>query len=164
MPDAAPGPLRPTDDDARAQARDLIDTARFAALGVLADGVPMVSRVALATDACGTPVSLISDLALHTAALRATPACSLLLGEPGAKGDPLTHPRLTLQVRAEFIARDSADHPRLRARYLDLRPKSALYLDFADFNFVRFVPVAAMLNGGVGRAFHLTPADLAPRG
>ncbi|MEQ3625048.1 MAG: pyridoxamine 5'-phosphate oxidase family protein [Celeribacter sp.] len=160
MPDAAPGPIRPTDEAARAQARDLIDTARFAALGVLSDGMPLVSRVALATDASGTPVSLISDLALHTGALRVTPACSLLLGEPGAKGDPLTYPRLTLQARADFVPRDSTAHITLRDRYLALRPKSALYLDFADFHFVRFVPVAAMLNGGFGRAFHLTPADL----
>ena len=56
-------------------------------------------RVAVATDAQGTPVTLVSDLSHHTRALRADPACSLLVGEPGEKGDPLTHPRLSLQGR-----------------------------------------------------------------
>ena len=44
--------IRPTDDEARTLARTLLDTARFAALGVLLPdtGAPMVTRIALARD------------------------------------------------------------------------------------------------------------------
>ncbi|MCE8469190.1 pyridoxamine 5'-phosphate oxidase family protein, partial [Rhodovulum sulfidophilum] len=132
--------FRPADATACALARKLIAGARFGALAVLRDGAPFVTRIALAPGADGLPVTLISDLAPHTAALRALPDCSLLVGEPGAKGDPLTHPRLTLQARAVFATCD-AERSALRETYLERQPKARLYVDFADFHFVRLVPL-----------------------
>lgn len=117
-----------------------------------ADGAAGASVVGFAG---GAPLLLVSTLSQHTAALRANPACSLLVGQPGPKGDPLTHPRLTLQARAEV-----ADKAALRAVWLARHPKAALYIDFGDFIMLRLVVSAAFLNGGFGRAFHLTPADL----
>ena len=161
MPEQSP--IRPTDDDARALARDLIDAATFCALGTLdpASGAPQVTRIALATLPDGTPITLVSDLAAHTRALRANPAASLLIGEPGPKGDPLTHARLTLRATARFVERESPDHAALRDRYLARNPKARLYADFADFHFVVFIPEGASLNGGFGAAFELTAEDLA---
>ncbi|NNF25451.1 MAG: HugZ family protein [Rhodobacteraceae bacterium] len=161
MPEQSP--IRPTDSEARALARTLIDTARFGALGVIdpESGTPLVSRVAVATDASGAPVSLISDLSHHTKALEARGDCSLLLGEPGPKGDPLTHPRLTLQAKSRFLRHGKPGHAELRARYLEIHPKSKLYIDFADFSFVIFGVERAYLNGGFGKAYELTPKDLA---
>jgi len=158
MPDA-PSPIRPTDAEARALARKLLDTARFAALGVIAPetGAPTVTRIACVPGPDGRPLSLISTLSQHTAALDADPRCSLLIGEPGARGDPLTHPRLTLQAVAEV-----ADKAASRAHYLTLYPKARLYFDFADFRLVAFTPGLGLLNGGFGKAFRLTPGDLAP--
>lgn len=160
MPETSP--IRPTDDAARVLARALVDAARFGALGVTdpETGAPLVSRVAVGTDAAGRPVTLVSDLSHHTRALRVNPACSLLVGEPGPKGDPLTHPRLTLQARADFVPRGGAAHAALRARWLETHPKAALYIDFADFGFVRLEPLAGYLNGGFGKAFVLAPEDL----
>ncbi|KFI33385.1 pyridoxamine 5-phosphate oxidase [Haematobacter missouriensis] len=152
--------LRPTDDDARALARGLMDAARFAALAVVTEEGPQVSRVALATTPEGLPVSLVSGLALHTRALAADPRAGLLIGEPGQKGDPLTHPRLSLSATARFIARGAAEHEALRAHWMALRPKSTLYVDLPDFRFVVFTPTGASLNGGFGRAFRLTAEDL----
>ena len=60
---------------------------------------------ALATDETGTPLTLISDLSDHTRALKADPRCSILVGEPGPRGDPLTHPRMTLLCTARFTDR-----------------------------------------------------------
>lgn len=153
-------PIRPTDDEARALARGLIAAARFGALGVIdpETGAPMVTRVAVGQDR-GLPLLLISTLSAHTRAIEADPACSLLVGEPGPKGDPLTHPRLTLQGRAL-----PADKAALRAGWLAAQPKSALYYDFADFRMLRVAVTAAFLNGGFGRAFRLTPEDLLPPG
>ena len=149
-------PIRPTDDDARKLARTLIDNAEFGAIGVLVDGAPMVSRISIATHPDGTPLTLISDLSLHTKALRENPSASLLLGEPGERGDPLTHPRITLQVQAEFLEKSEA----LAKTYLAQHPKAKLYIGFADFNFVRLRPTHAHLNGGFGKAFNLSAADL----
>lgn len=155
-------PIRETDDESRALARGLIDGASFAALGVLdpQTGAPMVSRVALATTPDGQPVTLVSDLSLHTRALRANPVCSLLVGEPGERGDPLTHPRLTLQARARFLRHGEPGHAALRAHYLARQPKAQVYIDFADFSFALFAVSEAHLNGGFGRAYRLMPADL----
>lgn len=155
--------IRPADDEARALARHLVDSAQHGALGVLdpETGVPMVSRVAVATDACGGPVSLVSDLSHHTRALAANRACSLLLGEPGAKGDPLTHPRITLIARARFLRHGEDGHPEMARHYLAQRPKAQLYIGFADFSFLLYEITAAHLNGGFGKAYHLGPEDLA---
>lgn len=156
-------PIRPTDDEARALAQSLLSGARFAALAVQdpETGAPYVSRVALG-EGQGYPVSLVSALAFHTQALKADPVCALLVGEPGQKGDALSHPRLTVQARAVFIPRPSEPHEKMAAQYLRDHPKAKLYLSLGDFSFVRFAPVRAFLNGGFGRAFHLTAQDLIP--
>jgi putative heme iron utilization protein len=159
-----PTPIRPTDDEARGLARALLEAASFGALGVRdpENGAPMVTRIAVATAPDGVPLTLISELSQHTRALRADPVCSLLVGEPGPKGDPLTHPRLTVQARATFIDRSGSAHRPLRDHYLAQQPKAKLYIDFGDFMLVRLEPTGAFLNGGFGKAFVLTPEDLAP--
>lgn len=154
--------IQPTDDEARALARRLIDTARFAALAVIADGTPAVSRIAIGTTPEGLPLTLVSGLAGHTRALRDDARAALLIGEPADKGDPLTHPRLSLGVAARFVDRPSEEHDRLRAHWLAGHPKSTLYVDLPDFRFVVFTPTGASLNGGFARAFRLTGADLTP--
>lgn len=151
-------PIRPTDPEARDLARRLLDEATFGALGVLhpETGVPNVSRIAISRTVDGTPMTLISDLAPHTGALRADPRASLLLGEPEDKGDPLVHPRMTIACKAAFLE-DKAVH---RDHYLAQQPKAALYFDFADFHLVRFTILGASLNGGFGRAYELSPDDI----
>ncbi|MFN3721601.1 MAG: HugZ family protein [Paracoccaceae bacterium] len=156
-------PIAPADAGARTLARKLMQ-ATHAALSYLDAecGAPGISRIAFGLDPDHQPITLISSLAPHFAGLRANPVCALLLGEPGSKGDPLTHPRLMLQARADFIASTAPERPALRDHWLDRHPKSKLYIDFADFALVRLVPVSALLNGGFGKAFRLTPQDLTP--
>lgn len=155
-------PIRPTDDAARELARQLLIQARHAALGVLDpdSGHPFVSRIALARDSNGAPVTLVSSLAHHARALEADPRCSLLVGEPEPKGDVLAWPRMTLICKARPVDRTAPDHARLRDRWLAAHPKAALYVDFGDFGFVRFAVSGALLNGGFGRAYRLSAADL----
>ena len=148
-----PSVLRETDDEARKLARILLRSARSAALAVIepaSNGFPFVSRVLVGIDTDGTPVTLVSALSTHTQALAADNRCSLLSGEVG-KGDPLAHPRLTVQCEAEKIEYGHA--PRRH-------PKSELYIDFPDFTFFRLQPVKASLNGGFGRAYALDGKDL----
>jgi heme iron utilization protein len=72
----------------------------------------VVTRVAIGWDGTAA-LLLVSSLSGHTTAIRASPAISLLFGEPGLWGDPLTHPRLTLRTTAEKTGK--AAH---RARWL----------------------------------------------
>lgn len=156
-----PNVLRETDDEARKLARMLLRSARSAALAAIepdSGGFPFVSRVLVGVDIDGAPVILVSRLSTHTQALLADRRASLLTGEPG-KGDPLAHPRLTLQCEAEEVARDTALHARLRERFLRRHPKAKLYVDFPDFGFFRLNPLRASLNGGFGRAYALTGED-----
>ncbi|MDA7428106.1 pyridoxamine 5'-phosphate oxidase family protein [Primorskyibacter aestuariivivens] len=158
----ATSPVQIPDDKARGLARALLRDARFAALAVRdpEDGWPSVSRIALAMTKDGRPMSLISDLSAHARALQVNPSGALLVGEPGEKGDPLTHPRLSLKARARFVRHGEAEHASLAARYLEQRPKAKLYIGFGDFSIVVFSPVSGLLNGGFGKAFALTPGDL----
>lgn len=155
-------PIRDTDDAARRLGRSLLDDARHGALGVRApgSGLPEVTRVAVAVTPEGQPLTLISALSSHTVALRADPACSLLVGEPGPRGDPLTHPRITLACRAAFTEHRTDAYARLREHYLATHPKAQLYIDFTDFCFATLVVAGAALNGGFGKAYVLTPGDL----
>lgn len=148
-------PIRPTDNEARQLARELLLPARYGALGVcLPDGgAPMVSRVAMLW--LGAPMLLLSDLALHMKALRADPRCSLLIGAPGAKGDPLIYPRITLQAEAQEVEKAA-----FRDEWLKAAPKTTLYYDFSDFHLLRLNVRQAFLNGGFGKAFQLGPEDL----
>ncbi|ANK73338.1 MULTISPECIES: HugZ family protein [Ensifer] len=157
-----PNVLRDTDNEARTLARTLLRGARSASLAAIepeSGGFPFVSRVLVGMDVDGVPVILISKLSTHTQALLADARASLLTGEPG-KGDPLAHPRLTVQCTAEQVARDSEAHTRIRERFVRRHPKSKLYVDFPDFGFFRLSPLRASLNGGFGRAYVLTAEDL----
>ena len=148
-------PIRPTDETARSDAHALLASATFGAIAVAHpdNGHPHVTRIAVLYSHRRL-LSLMSDLSVHTRALQADPRCSLLLGEPGPKGDPLTHPRITLQCAAEFLP-DKSD----RDIWIAARPKSALYVDFADFRFVTFDIIGADLNAGFGKAYRLQRQD-----
>ncbi|MBL4916132.1 HugZ family protein [Szabonella alba] len=161
-PGPRPDPLRPADGEALDLTRRILREARFAALAWTdpETGTPGISRVALGLAPDGGPVTLISALAPHSAALHAHPACALLVGEPGAKGDPLTHPRLMIRAEATFVHKDDPARDALRAHWLADHPKSTLYIDFPDFAFVRLRPVSALLNAGFARAFRIGSDDL----
>ena len=154
-------PVAPADDDARALARDLL-ALPHAALSYLdaETAAPAVSRIAFGRIAGDGLYTFVSALAPHSAGLRAHPACALLLGEPGSKGDPLTHPRLMIRARAVVVEPDAPQRPALRDAWLRQHPKAKLYIDFADFSFVKLVPVSALLNGGFARAYRIDPDDL----
>lgn len=156
-------PIRPTDDAARHLARGLILGARIAALGTLAPdtGHPQVTRIGFGIVPDGSGLTLVSGLSAHADALRRDPRCSLLLGEPADRGDPLNSARITLRAMALPVPPQDGARDQLRAIWLADHPKARLYVDFADFFFVRFHWIEGSLNGGFGKAFALTASDLA---
>jgi len=157
----AKDPILPVDDEARSLAKKLMRTARSGALATNepGSGMPFASLVQVGTDLDGSPVILTSQLSVHTQLLEADPRCSLLVSATG-KGDPLAHPRLTLLGRAERLEREGDAAQKIRRRYLLQHPKAALYVDFPDFAFWRLAIASGSLNGGFGRAYRMTKADL----
>ena len=154
---AAPLDQRAQHAAAVADAKRLLRLARTGALATLdpATGAPLTTLVGVASDFAGAPLFLMSTLARHTRHLAADPRASLLLTEAPERGDPLSHPRITLSGPIK-----RAEEGGLRKRYLQRNPKAKLYVDFADFAFFRLAIQAIYFNGGFGRADALTPQDV----
>lgn len=154
-------PVRTITDAARDSARGMLAAMRHAVLAVndRPTGHPHLSKIACQIDASGVPVALLSGLAVHSHALAADDRAALLVEAQGDRGDPMTWPRLSLQVAAHVID----DPAGLRDRWLDAHPKAAVFIDLPDFRFWRLVPLSGFLNAGFGAAFRLTPADLGLR-
>lgn len=152
-------PIRPTDDQARDLARRLLAGMRHAALGSLdpESGTPLVTRIALQCDPDGVPLALLSGIAAHSRALQADPRVGLLVTDDAArKGDAMTHARLSILA----LAKPAPPDPDRRARWLARDPKAKVYIDLPDFRFWRLEPQSGLLNGGFGRAFKLSAADM----
>ncbi len=151
-------PFRPFDDEARALLAETLEGMRHATLGTLdpQTGAPHLSRIALQSDVDGVPLALLSGLAAHSRALAADPRAGRLIGATRAKGDPMTHPRLSVQAQAKRLPVD-ADRS---ARWLAADPKAAVYIDLPDFSFWRLEPIGGLLNGGFGKAWLLEGAQI----
>jgi putative heme iron utilization protein len=94
------------DFDAASLARSLLRRSRQGALATLmADsGDPYCSLVNVASHADGSPILLISRLALHTKNILADARVSLMLDER-VQGDPLEGSRIMLAGRADEVQR-----------------------------------------------------------
>lgn len=151
--------MQPTADfNASRLARSLLRRSRQGALATLmaGSGDPYCSLVNVASHADGSPILLISRLALHTKNILADNRVSLMLDERAA-GDPLEGARIMLAGRAEEAADELADV--LRRRYLNAHPSAEAFVDFGDFSFFRIVPSGAHLVAGFGRIIDLQPAQ-----
>jgi heme iron utilization protein len=149
--------MQPSSDfDAPKLARSLLRRSRQGALATLTPGSgdPYCSLVNVATHPDGSPILLISRLALHTRNLLGDPRLSLMLDER-AEGDPLEGSRIMLAGRAEQASGDEITV--LRARYLNAHPSSEVFVNFKDFSFFRIQPSGAHLVAGFGRIVDLQP-------
>jgi putative heme iron utilization protein len=137
-------------------AKSLLRRSRQGALATLMpdSGDPYCSLVNVASDCDGSPILLISRLALHTRNILDDPRVSLMLDER-AEGDPLEGARIMLAGRAEEAG--GADEPILRRRYLNAHPAAEVFVNFKDFSFFKIRPAAAHLVAGFGRIVDLTP-------
>jgi heme iron utilization protein len=117
-------------------------------------GDPYCSLVNVASHPDGSPILLISRLALHTQNLLRDDRVSLMLDER-AEGDPLEGSRIMLAGRAEEAVGDAVAI--LRRRYLNAHPSAEAFVNFKDFSFFRIRPTAAHLVAGFGRIVDLTP-------
>jgi putative heme iron utilization protein len=143
--------------DVASAARSLLRTALKGALGTLhhESGHPFVSLVLVATEPDGSPIFLISKLAVHTQNLARDSRASLLIDGTAGLGDPLTGGRLTLSGHARPTASPTAK-PRFVARHTAARG----YAGFPDFSMYALDIAAGHYVGGFGTIVSLTPADL----
>ncbi len=149
--------MQPTVEfDAAKLTRSLLRRSRQAALATLmADsGDPYCSLVNVASHADGSPILLISRLAVHTKNILADSRVSLMVDER-TEGDPLEGSRIMLAGRAGQAGAD--DLPILRRRYLNAHPSAEAFVNFDDFSFFRIRPSAAHLVAGFGRIVDLKP-------
>ena len=144
------------DFDPRNLAKSLLRRRREGALATLmADGGdPYCSLVNVASHPDGSPILLISHLAVHTRNILADPRVSLMLDERAA-GDPLEGARIMLAGRADAAGADQLKC--LRRRYLNVHPSAEAFADFKDFSFFRINPSGAHLVAGFGRIVDLGP-------
>jgi putative heme iron utilization protein len=152
--------MQPTADfDASRLARSLLRRSRQGALATLmaGSGDPYCSLVNVASHPDGSPILLISRLALHTQNILRDARVSLMLDER-AEGDPLEGSRIMLAGRAEEA--NARDLEILRRRYLSAHPSAETFVDFKDFSFFRIRPVGAHLVAGFGRIVDLKPERL----
>ncbi len=149
--------MQPTVEfDAARLARSLLRRSRQGALATLmaSSGDPYCSLVNVASYADGSPILLISRLAVHTRNILADSRVSLMLDER-AEGDPLEGSRIMLAGRAERAGTD--DLPVLRRRYLNAHPSAETFVNFNDFSFFRIRPSGAHLVAGFGLIVDLKP-------
>jgi heme iron utilization protein len=149
--------MQPTADfDPAKLTRSLLRRSRQGALATLmaGSGDPYCSLVNVASHGDGSPILLISRLALHTRNILADSRVSLMLDER-AQGDPLEGSRIMLAGRAEQASGDAVAV--LRRRYLNAHPSAETFVDFKDFSFFRIRPAGAHLVAGFGRIVDLEP-------
>jgi putative heme iron utilization protein len=137
-------------------AKKLLREARSGALATLmaGSGDPYCSLVNVATAADGSPLLLMSRLAVHTRNVLADPRVSLMFDER-REGDPLQGARVML-IGTAAVTEDAE----ARRRYLDRQPEAEMFASFGDFAFYRVALKAAHLVAGFGRIVDLTPADI----
>jgi heme oxygenase (biliverdin-IX-beta and delta-forming) len=144
------------DFDPEKVARSLLRRSRQGALATLmaGSGDPYCSLVNVASHPDGSPILLISRLAVHTKNIVADSRASLMLDER-APGDPLQGARIMLAGRAEEAGGDQTEL--LRRRYLNTHPSAAGFTEFKDFSFFRIRPSGSHLVAGFGRIVDLKP-------
>src|ERR1700712_3559609 len=116
------------DFDASRLTRSLLRRSRQGALATLmaGSGDPYCSLVNVASHADGSPILLISRLALHTRNILDDSRVSIMLAG-----------------RAEEAA--ATDRESLRQRYLNVHPSAQSFVGFGDFSFFRILPNRAHL-------------------
>src|SRR3981081_1426341 len=110
-------------------ARSLLRRSRQGAVATLmrGSGDPYCSLVNLASHPDGSPILLISRLALHTRNIIGDSRVSLMLADERAERDALGGARVMLAGRAEEAS--GGDVAILRRRYLNAHPSAEVFVD-----------------------------------
>lgn len=136
-------------------AKKLLREARVASLGTLMpSGMPYVSLANIATAHDGSPLLLISTLAVHTQNILRDNRISLMVDERG-HGNPLANGRLSLT--GTLVATTDAEDIR---RYQARQPDARVYASIHDFSYYKMVVDGGHVVGGFGRIFDVKPEEV----
>jgi heme iron utilization protein len=140
-----------------AVARRLVRSSLKASLATLGrdGGHPYASLVLAATEPDGSPILLISRLALHTRNLEQDARASLLFDGTSEMADPLSGPRVTVMGTARPTPSATA-----LTRFVARHPAAQGYASFKDFSAYALQISGAHYIGGFGRIVDLPAADL----
>jgi heme iron utilization protein len=151
--------MKPTADfNPVTASRRILRQARTGALATLtASGAPFASLVTVATATDGSPLLLLSTLAVHTANLARDARASILL-ELRQPGDPLQGSRISVSGR--MIRLDPEMDAVARRRFLARQPEAVGYAAFRDFALWRMEVEGTHLVAGFGRIVEIPATDL----
>lgn len=110
-------------------------------------GWPFASVMPYAVHSDGSPIVLISGMAIHTQNLLADPRASLLVMQSGGEADPLGSARATLLGTVRRI-----DNPpdSFREIYLQSHPAAQHWIEYSDFSFFQLEVTDIYFVGGFG--------------
>ena len=155
-----PGPVK---EESAVRAAELVRRCRAAALGTLRAGAPAVSMVPYAL--IGKPLAfvvLVSTLSAHTREMLADANVSLMVMEPdGGAQAPHTLARVSIQGKAEPIARESKRHEAARAAYSTRFPDMTGLFELGDFALFAIVPAEVRVITGFAQAATVSAESLA---
>jgi heme iron utilization protein len=141
--------------------RTLLETESVGTLATLSKhhpGWPFASVMPYAITTGGSPLFLISSMAVHTQNLVADPHASFLVMQSGAGSDPLGSPRATLMGNAHRLD-DATDE--LRDAYLRRHHSAKHWIGYSDFSFYRLDVTNIYYVGGFGVMGWVPPDDYA---
>ena len=141
--------------------RTLLETESVGTLATLSKhhpGWPFASVMPYVVTSDGSPLFLISSMAVHTQNVTADPRASLLVLQSGAGSDPLGAPRVTLlgNVRRLDEATDE-----MRDIYLRRHHSAKHWIAYSDFSFYQLEIAAIYYVGGFGVMGWVAAEDLA---
>lgn len=137
---------------------DLLTGQRLVALGLVADGEPIVGLLPYAV-APGFDALYVqaSRLARHSRGLVAGAAFGAVIHEPDRPGaDPLQIPRLTFEGTVDLLSGESAEREAAIRSFVARFPAAATTLALPDFSLYRLEIRGGRLILGFGRALNLS--------
>jgi hypothetical protein len=106
-------------------------------------------------------IVLVSELAAHTAEMRADPRVAVLIAEPEGAAQPHELARVSIQGVAAPLPPDDARSAPARAVYLARFPDMSGLFAFSDFHLFAIAPATVRVVAGFARAASIAPALLA---
>lgn len=128
-------------------ASKLVKNHTLGTLSTLMNGQPFMSAAPYAYDDQGRVIIMISDLAQHTANVKANTKASVFVMKPDPKDD-FNGSRVTLIGDMKLVPKDEIE--KVAEIFVKRHPKGKLYQNFHDFNFYRLDIEKIYYIGGFG--------------
>jgi putative heme iron utilization protein len=143
-----PGENSDTEPSLAERARTLMHVGGYSTLSTMSQkhhGYPFGSVMPYAVDGSGSPIFLISQMAMHSKNLRAEPRATLLVAEPSGS---LGGARISVMGDVAKVEDDGLQE--VAETYLSRHPESKQWAGFGDFGFFKMTVKDVYFIGGFG--------------